>query len=200
MEQIISKEEVDKFTHLKGEVRGFGMRHNIDFLLREEGKEGLKRLEDAMVSIGHPIEYKKIRRTDFYPLYLDVITLLVIKRLFNWDDKKFQEMGRSAAKVPLVIRNFFFKGLFKPQTFIKEIPRIWRKAYTIGDFEAVEVNEIKKYIVFRLKNFRLTPIHCQILIGLLSGLFRIIIKSDTVCKEKRCLYRGDEYHEFLLKW
>ena len=199
MEEIISKEELEKIMKAKGEVRGDGMRSYADFILKEEGEKGLRKLEEAMAKLGYPIKCTQIKRMDFYPIGLWVLFVLGIKRLFNYDDKKFQEMGIFQLKSSLIIR-VFMKYFFSLERAAKELPKIWRQYFTIGEFNTVELNKDKRYLILRLENFRLHPISCQIIIGVLTRATGMIIKDKASVKETKCVHRGDDCHEFLIKW
>ena len=73
MEEIISKEEINELMSLKGEVKGTGIKTHGGFILKEEGEEGLKRLEETMVNLGYPIEFKKVRATTLYHFGVEAI-------------------------------------------------------------------------------------------------------------------------------
>lgn len=199
MEQIISKEEVDELMKLKGQIRGAAIKEVIKYILKEEGKDGLGKLEDAMEKIGYSIKDKNIKAMKFYPLGLEASTLVAVKRLFNYDDKKFQDLGKFAGKFSIIIR-LFMGYLASIDKIAKETPKMWRKYFTIGDLNIAEINEEKKYVILRIENYYLHPIHCQILIGYLSSILQIVVKSPVKCEETKCTFRGDEYHEYLLKW
>ena len=92
MEQIISKEEFDKFIKIEGQIRGVAFKTEEKFILKEEGEKGLKKLEEEMEKVGY--SYSRIKTMNFYPLGLQAISLLIIKRLFAYDNEKFQELGR----------------------------------------------------------------------------------------------------------
>ncbi|MFQ6084547.1 MAG: hypothetical protein ACE5WD_14505, partial [Candidatus Aminicenantia bacterium] len=153
MEEIISKEELNELMKIKGETRGVSIKDVLDFVFKEEGEEGLKKLEETMVKLGKPIKYREIKLMTFYPLKLLAITLLAIKRFFNYDDKKFQEMGRFAPKVSFMMR-LFAKYFYSIRKVIKETPKWWRKVFTIGDIKVVEYDQEKRYMIMRLENFR----------------------------------------------
>lgn len=197
MEQIITKQEFDELMKIKGEARGLGFQTEAKFVLKEEGEEGLKRLEDQMAKLGYP--YSEIKTMDFYPLGLLAVNMLVIKRLFNYDDKKFQEMGKFEAKSSLIIR-LFMKYFVSLERLAKETPKMWRKYYTVGDLKVPEINQEKRYIIIRIENFRLHPILCQILIGYFQSIVKMVLKDETTCEETKCVFRGDECHEFLMRW
>lgn len=199
MEEIISKEEFNELMNLEGKVKGTGIKTHGEFILKEEGEEGLKKLENTMVRLGYPIKFKEIRATTLYPFGAEAVILVAIKRLFNYDNKKFQEMGKFHAKSSLIIR-LFMKYFVSLQRMAKEGPKIWRRYFTVGDLEAVEINEEKKRLIFRVQNFKFHPLHCQILMGSLPTIIQMILGKPVIYEETKCLYRGDDYHEFLVKW
>lgn len=199
MEKIISKEELEELMKIEGKVRGIAFKNEAKFIVKEEGEEGLKRLEDAMASLGCPMKYKEIKGLNFYPIRLLAINLLIIKRLFLYDDEKFQEIGRFEAKLSFIIK-LFLKYFVSLDSAIKQIPKMWGKHYTVGTLTIAECNEKEKYLIARLEGFRLHPLYCQITKGFGSSLIKMVIGSDVTCEEIKCAYRGDEYHEFLLKW
>ncbi len=197
MEQIISKEELDELMRLKGQIRGAAIREIMAYISNEEGEEKLKELENIMESIGHPI--RNIRPMGFYPLGLEAATLVVVKSLFNYDDKKFQELGKFAGKFSIVIR-LFMGYLVSLEKIAKEVPKMWGRYFTLGDCNMVELNKEEKYVILRIENYRLHPIHCQILKGYLSSILQIVVKKPVTGEETKCTFKGDEYHEYLLKW
>lgn len=200
MEEIVSKEEIDELKKIKGEVKGMGMRTHADFIIKEEGQEELKKLEDVMAGLGHSIKLKEIKTGEFYPIWLDILTLVVMKKLFNWNDKKFQEMGRFEVKTSSFIR-LFLKYLFSPERAIELVPNSWSRYHTVGEFKIVEFSKEKRRAIFRLEKFQCHPLHCQVLIGVLSTTVPMIVNVTNVsCEETKCVHRGDEYHEFLTKW
>ena len=197
MEQIITKQEFDELMKIEGEARGLGFQTEAKFVLKEEGEEGLKRLDNQMAKLGYP--YSKIKTMDFYPLGLLAVNMLVIKRLFNYDDRKFQEMGKFEAKSSLIIR-LFMKYFVSLKRVAKESPKMWRKYYTVGDLKVPEINQGKRYIIIRIENFSLHPILCQILIGYFQSIVKMVLRDETTCEETKCVFRGDECHEFLMRW
>ncbi len=199
MEQIISKEEVDELMKLKGEVRGLTFKTEAEFILKEEGEEGLNKLEDAVAKLGYPIKYKEMRTMDFYPIVIEAVSIIAMKRLFNFDNEKFQELGRFHTKFSLIVR-LFMRYFVSLERMAQEVPRIWRQHFTVGDLKLVELNKEKRYLILRLENFRLHPPHCQVIMGIFSTAIQMIVKNKVVCEETECLYRGGKYHQFLLKW
>jgi len=199
MEQIISKQEFDEMMKIQGEARGIALKTEAGFILKEEGEDGLKKIEDIITNLGFPIKYKKIRPMSYYPIGLVPLTFLAIKRLFNYDDKKFHEMGAFEAKSPIAIK-LFMRYFVSLKRAIKDVPKMWRIYYTAGQMKVTEFYEEKRYLIVTLENFRLSPIMCQVFIGYFPIILQLVVGGKPTCKEIKCMFRGDDHHEFLLKW
>lgn len=199
MEQMISEEEIKELLEVKGEIRGVSIRNTAEFVLREEGKEGLDRLEKAVEDLGHPLVYENIQKMEFYPLGLWGIYMIVMKKIFNYSEDKIKELGAHNVKSSFIIR-LFMKYFFSLDKMAKEGPKIWKKYNTAGDLKVADYSNEEKYVVLRIENYHFHPIHCQNLKGYLSAIIQMIVKDKTTCEETKCVYRGDPYHEFLIKW
>jgi len=195
----LTKELAKKLMAIKGEARGVTLKVDWEYILQEKGKKGLSKLEAKMADLGYPLKYKEIKPMHFYPIGMDAISMLAIKELFNYDEKKFEEMGGSVVKFSLFLK-VLLKYFFSIQIVAKEIPKMWQRHYTIGDLRAHEIREEKKYAILRLKDFQVHPIFCPIIKGYLAKVLGMVVKSSATCKETKCPFRGDEYHEFLIKW
>ena len=199
MEKIISKKEFDELMNVKGETMGLTIKPGAEFIRREEGEEGLNKLEETLVSLNPKINYRNIKSTEFYPLGLVNVLLVVVKRLFNYEDEKFRELGKFSAKFPLFVRALL-AHVISIEKMVNDIPKAWRKYYTVGNLKMKEFNKEKRYVIYRLEDFPLGPLYCKVFEGLLSFSFKMVIKKPIVSEETKCVHRGDEYHEFLLKW
>ena len=199
MEEIITKEIAEKLMEIKGETRGVSFQADGEFVLKEKGEEGLKKLEEKMAEVGCPIRYKEVKPMDFFPLGLRLISLLVIKELFNPDKEKIREMGAFQTKMSLIVK-LFMQYFGSVNILAKQAPKMWRKYYTIGDLTIPEISSEKRYGIVKVENFALHPIHCQLLEGYFTNIIKMVVNSPVDCKETKCTFRGDEYHEFLLKW
>lgn len=199
MDELIPKEELEELKKIKGEVRGVALRDDAEFIFCNKGEEGIRKLEEAMACFGYPIKYKEVRTMDFYPLSMDAVNLVLIQKLFDFDNKKIQELGSFLARASFILR-LFMKYFGSLATVAKEAPRMWRKNYTIGDLEVKDFDEKKKYAIIRLREFRLHPLYCQVFTGYFTNVLQMILKRKPLCEETKCMFGGDEYHEFLLKW
>jgi len=199
MNQELTKEMAKKLMEIKGEARGITLKVDMEFVLKEKGQEGLKKLEEELEKLGYPIKYKEINIGAFYPIGLDVINILAIKKLFGFDEKKLKEMGMTVPKFSFFIK-LILKYFFSIKRVLKEISKTWRDHYTVGDLKVIEVNEEKKYLILRLENFDIHPVCCPTIEGYFMTTCQMVVKGQTTCTETKCTFRGDEYHEFLIKW
>jgi predicted hydrocarbon binding protein len=79
-------------------------------------------------------------------------------------------------------------------------PKTWGRYYSIGSIEVVEYDKGGKYMVIRIRSLKIHLLYCQTLLGLLPSIIKMVLGKEVFCEETKCIHRGDEYHEFLLKW
>ncbi|MFQ6083744.1 MAG: hypothetical protein ACE5WD_10330 [Candidatus Aminicenantia bacterium] len=199
MEKIISKEIAKKLMKSKGELRGAVFETDISFILREKGKEGLKKVEEEMKRLGYPFRYKNIRTIEFYPIGLRAVSLLAIKKVLGFSDEKIKEMGAEVPRFSSVIRfamKFFSK---EKKLFFENASELWKRFLTTGEFKSV-LDEKNRMAISTLKNFNIHPIFCTYLLGIIPAFHKLITGAKEItCKETKCSFRGDEFHEFLVK-
>lgn len=195
------KEEFNKLMKLKGKVRGVVFQTDAEYVRNRGGEEGLSRLEEELKKIGYPIEYKDIKATSWYSLGMRVISLLVIKEIFNLNDKEIEEMGNAAPKYSFILR-MLMKFFVTIQMSYKESPKYWEKHYTIGELEAPGYDLKKRYFIVRLKDFKIDPVLCIYFGGYFKRISQFLLKDAKNFKieETKCMFKGDPYHEFLITW
>ncbi len=199
MEPPITKEEFKQLISVSGKVRGSGPKNISDLVLKRKGMEGLKKLEKAITEAGYPIDYKDIKLMDFYPMGLAFITLLLSQRLFSFNDKDFQEMGKIDARVG-PIKRLFMRFLISLDMAANEAPNMWRRYHTAGNLKVENLDKSKKTLLLRLENFKTIPSHLQYLIGYFSTVLQMIVGKETSCSIKPCQGNEEDCHKFLLKW
>lgn len=192
------KEELDKLMKLEGKARGAVFQTDAKNVLAKEGEEGLKKLEARVKNLGYNIDYRSGKATDWHPVGLRIISLLLIKDTFGWSDSEIREIGKAAPKFSFLVK-FIFK-LFAPLgKLIKEIPSDWREHYTIGEMEVPKFDEKNKELVIRVKDFKAHPLYCIYLEGYIERVL-LFVERGVVTKETKCMFRGDPYHEYTSKW
>lgn len=194
----IKKGELDKLMDIKGKVRGAVFQTDAKNVLEKEGEDGLKKLEKRVKDLGYDIDYRSGKATDWHPVGLRIISLLLIKDTFGWSTAEIREMGKRAPKFSFIVK-FVFK-LFAPlKKLVKEIPSDWEEHYTIGEMEVPKFDEENKEMVIRLKDFKIDPIFCVYLEGYIERVL-LFIEQGVETKETKCPFRGDPYHEYTSQW
>lgn len=191
--------EIERALKIVGDTRGVTLKTDADFILKEKGEEGISKIEAELKKISHPIEYNRVESMNFYPISLRVISLLAVKKFFNFDDEKVKEMGFCAPKTSLIIK-FFMQYFLSLEKTIGELSKIWKKHYTVGDMYPGKVDEKNKTVSLRLENADFHPIFCCYLTGYLSRVLEMIVGNKVYCQETKCTFRGDSCHEYLFKW
>ncbi len=200
MTEKLTRELAKKLMKIKGEARGTHFICDAKFVLKEKGKEGLKKVEEKLKEVGYPIEYEKIKNMEFYPAGMRALSLLAIKEAFKWDDEKIKEMCAFAPKISFIVK-LFARFFFSPVEIIKKGPEIWREYFTEGDFEIIKVDLKKKECIFRVKNFSLCKSYCKCLEGFITSLVKMVLNPKKIdCKEQKCTFEGGKYHEYLVTW
>jgi len=196
----MDKEEIQKLVKIPGRVRGQVFITDIEYVREKRGEEGVKILKKKMKELGNPINYEEVKVTEWYPLGLRVVSLLAIKEVFNWGDKEIWDMGNCAPKYSFIVK-MLMKYFLSAERSFKESPKYWIKHYSVGKLEAHEFDEKEKYLTLRLHDFKIHPILCSYYLGYYLRIAQYVIKSEKIAiKETKCMFKGDSYHEFKIKW
>jgi len=193
MEEI-NKSELEELIRIEGEVRGAVFQTDAKYVLEKEGEAGLKKLEARVKSLGYDINYRSGKATDWHPVGLRTISLLLIKDTFGWSDAEIREMGKTAPKFSFIVK-FIFK-LFAPlKKLVKEIPSDWKEHYTIGKMEVAKFDEENKELIIHVKDFKTHPIFCKYLEGYIERVL-LFVEQGVVTKATIC----DPYYEYISTW
>lgn len=201
MDEELTEEKVRQLMRFPGEIKGIDIKDDGDFILKKAGKEGLDKVEKVCREAGVPISYRKINAWGFYPGGTKVVSLLAIKKALGFDNQKIEEMAQTTSQKSFIIKlslRFFFNI---PKFIFQETPKIWTKYWTVGELVPVEYNEKKRYAIVRVKDMNLHPLYCVYLKGFFSAFPIIGFGTREVAgEETKCSFKGDEYHEFVIRW
>lgn len=201
MAEIISKKEVGELIKIKGKVMGSVIRSDIEFILRKEGEDSLEMIEKEMEKLGCPLKLNEIKTTEFYPIGLRALFLVATKNVFNFSDERMREMGRELPKFPSVMRFFMKLFALNKKLFFQRVAPFWKKFVTVGEINIPVFDEKNKRVIATLKDFNIHPIFCPYTEGIFTVLVKIATGSDKVtCKETKCPFKGDKFHEFLIEY
>ena len=195
----ISEEEVERLISLPGRTIGTGFIDDLDFLLKEKGEEGVEKVEGAMTELGHPLKYRELKDFKWYPTGYYLLSILVAKELFEWDDEMIRRMGVNSQKISLItkIMTKFFVSI---ERVLKETPKFWNMYFSAGDMEVIELNEKERYFLLILKNFPGHQVFCRYLEGAIGQVASYVVKNPK-CREVKCYLKGEgEGHLFKVAW
>jgi len=196
----ITKEMADEIMKLRGEIRGIGLKTDMDSLRKKKGKEYLVKMGEELERLGYPLKYNEINIGAFYPIGQDVLDLLVIWKLLDFDKTMIKEIGYDAPNFSIFLK-IFLKHFASMKDTLKQARAMEREHYTIGEFKLVELNEEKRYAILRMDDFDIHPIECLVLEGYFAKLCQMMIREGkAVCEETECTFRGGKTHEYLVKW
>lgn len=195
----MTKKEIEKTMKLPGKVRGASFRTDAAFVLEKKGKKGLELLEKKTQEMGHPIDYGKISAVAWYPIGLRMLSLLAMREAFGWGNKEMMELGDFAPKHSFIFKIMVRYFLSKRHAF-KGCPKFWKMYYNTGDLEPVELDE-ETHTVIRIRGLKAHPIFCAYAAGFFRRAVQFLFKVErTTVEETKCVFKGDPYHEFIIRW
>ncbi|MBD3207947.1 MAG: hypothetical protein GF370_00650 [Candidatus Nealsonbacteria bacterium] len=199
-EEIITKEKAKELIEKSPmETRGFNVKHDGEYILKEKGNEGLAELEKVWEEIGYPIKYKEIKDMDFIPGGMRAVSLLAIKKAFQADDEEIRNVCYFHPRTSLIVR-LSSRYIYSLPSVMKKAQNMWKTYWTEGELEFAEHNKEEKYIIMRIKDFNLHPLFCRCMEGYFASIAKLVLKEKTRCRETKCGHQGDDYHEFLIEW
>lgn len=197
--QEITKDLIDRLKKIEGSCRGVSLQTPLEYVRSVAGNETVQAAEKELKKLGLPT-LKEIRVMEHYPVGWMTIVHLVIKKTLNWNDEEIKKMGNALPKFSFIV-NLLIKYFLSPRKSFEASADYWNKHFTVGKLEPIEFNEEKKYIVLRLKNYKTHPIDCKLFEGYFTRIAQYVIKSEKITiEETKCMFKGDPYHEFVIRW
>jgi hypothetical protein len=191
------KEEADELMKVKGNTKGSEFLTLKKYVEIKYGIEKVRELEEKMAELGYPLHFDKIQPTYWYPQPLFFLATIVAKEILDWPD--LFEFGYNSPPLSFGAK-VFIKYLPLP-LYIKTAPRVWRSFISFGDMEIPEFDEKERYVVVRIKNYKIHPASCRYYEGFFLKLAEHLIRSEKVTiEETECPHRGGSYHQFTVRW
>lgn len=197
-EKPLNQVATQELLKIPGSARGLSIQDEFDYILKKYGPEGLRKLEETLLQRGLPLKRDQIRPLDFYPVGQEAVVLLTIRDVFGFADRDFEEMGAKEAKLAFLLK--LLGHFISLRKVAEQTPGLWRKHYLEGNLSVPTLEEEKGFLVLRLENFKLHPLHCRVLQGYFSAAARLVVRQPIKAEETRCPFRGDPWHEYLLTW
>ncbi len=196
----ITDEEINKILSAKGEVRGVVFKTDRHFIINRAGEDGLKKVEEELKKMNCSFDYEEeADNMSFYPIGMRAMSIIAISKAFNLDREGVKEMGFQAPKFSLMIK-FFMRYFLSAEKIMEKAGEMWKKHYTVGKLESVELNMEEKILRAHLYDIDLHPIFCDYLCGYFGSVIKMGVGEDVKSEEEKCIHQGDEYHEFVIRW
>jgi len=193
------KQLAENLMQIKGNVKGTIFHAHEAFIRSKKGEKGVKRIEGEMAELGYPIKFKDIKPFGWYPDALSCLVVVVAKEIFNWQEYEVFEMGKAAPKISIIVR-LLLKHFISIKKVFEECPKFWQRHVDFGSLENTEFNEKGKYAILRVKWHGFHPLICLWLAGYIYGIGSFVLKQKIDVKEIKCLFRGNPYHEYKIRW
>ncbi len=200
MEQETLQETIERLKKFPGKVRGEIFLNHAEYIKEKEGRGGLKKLEEKLEDLGVSIEFKKVKSVEWMNEGLSALVILVCKEIFYWEDRHVFEMGHSAPRFSLGLR-VLAKNVILPRRLFEESPVYWKNLFDFGYIEPVGFEENLQQATLRIHEYQTHPLLCIYHAGYIKGLAEFVLKTDKVdVDEMKCVYKGDPYTEYKIKW
>jgi len=193
------QEETSKLSKIPGEVRGQVFLTDLEYVREKKGENGVSALKQKIKEWEGLIKYEKIKTTEWYPIGLRAISLLAIKEVFSWNEDEITKMGNSAPKYSFIVK-MLMKYFLSPERTFDESPKYWEKHYSIGKLEPYKYSLADKMYILRLHDFKIHPLICAYLKGYFVKIGQFTQKAKLSSEETKCVFKGDPYCEYILKW
>jgi hypothetical protein len=188
-------------------IKGSAFKGELEYILAKKGEEGLKAVEEETKKLGYPIRYKEIKETQWYPISLKMVSFYAFLTTFNWGEEELIEIAESSVKVSYIVR-FFMRHFGSVEKIFKvAAPRLWKRYFSAGSLETSDFYNVEKrggggQGILRIKNFKLHPFYCFYLGRFFIGIAKLTDPrfKEINIEETKCMLKGDDYHEYLLKW
>lgn len=188
-------------------IKGSAFKGELEYILTKKGEKGLEAVEEKTKNLGYPIKYKEIQETQWYPIGLKMVSFYAFLTTFNWGEKELTEIAESSVKVSYIVK-FFMNHFASPEKIFKiAVPRLWKRYFSAGSLEPCNFYNIEKkggggQGILRIKNLKVHPFYCFYLRHFFIGIAKLTDPrfKEVSIKETKCMFRGDDYHEYLLKW
>lgn len=197
---MLDPRTANELMETPGQVRGAVFLTDSEYIRRHHSDEALEKIVQTMETAGHPIRYGDMKSMVWYPLGLRALTFHAIREVLSWSDDEFRTMGNNAPKYSFIVK-LLMKWFTSPRTAFNHAPEYWRRHYDVGCLEIDDLNEHDRYAVFRIKDFKITPLYCIYLEGYFKRLFQFTFPGKRIMiKETHCMSRGDPCHAFRAEW
>jgi len=195
---MITKAEIEEMKKRKGESRGMNIKSMFDYTYDKYGEKGVKKVEKRMADWDYPIKRSTVKPMSYYPLFVNFLFVAAVQESFNLNSKQLQEMGKVMFKFNLFTK-LFMKYFVSIEMMAKQLPKMFRKHYTVGRFIMYKFSVKDRYAIFR-GYLKMDQRHSDIHRGYITQAAEMVLKQPVTSKQTKNIFKGDPYNEYILRW
>jgi len=196
----VTRKEAQQLARIPGNVKGAVILANLEYVRQKGGKKAQEMIQKRLKELGYDISLQDIKPMNFYPEALSVLIILLAKEILKLDKAGIFEMGRLALKVSIFVEPLL-RFFVSPLKCFQQAPRYWKKQLKVGELEAVKMDEEKKYAIIRVKGYKFHPLICDYHKGYFLQVAQTVLgKKNVEIEETKCVFKGDPYHEYIIRW
>ncbi len=190
----------DELKNFEGNVKGEALRTTREYVKRKHGEEGVKKLEEKLSELGVEIKLNEINPSEMINEGINALSIITSREIFNWTEDDTLELGRFSLKVSFLTKSVirYFVSL---KMIINAAPKLWKAYYDFGELKVTEFSEQEKTMILRKKGYKTHPTICLQHKGyFLAAMEFILGKEKVTIEETKCVHRGDDYDEYVIRW
>lgn len=191
------KEKLNQLLKKEGKIRGGVILSHLEYIKRKQSQDGIKRLKKTFEEVDYTFNPDEIKSMEWVDASTSSIILLLAKNLFDWSNKDILSMGEFASKY-LAVNKFFLDDLNSPKKLISVIGDYWRNVSNVGTMNVIDSGE--DFVKINLSDYDFHPVGCLFIAGYIRSVFSLTVKGSVSIKETKCIHKGDDVHQFLVKW
>jgi predicted hydrocarbon binding protein len=183
-----------------GRTKGESIMFIANYIKDKEGEGEFSRLEKKLEELGYPFDFNKVKPFDWIKEGYVALTLNLAKDLFEWTDEDIFNAGKEEPKKSFITK-ILMKYLVSLEKTLQEASTYWEKFYDFGFIEMVKYNKEEKFFVLRVHKYDIDEVMCKYHAGFFFTMAELNIRSkDISIEETMCTHRGDDCHEYTVKW
>jgi len=196
----LKKEIIELQKNDPGKERGGDIKYLVRYVKENEGEDRLRKIIDELEKNGYRLpDVSLISDMEWVPSSLPTIFMLAIAKVLDWSDEDVIKMGEGSISMNKTTV-FFIRFFLSPKKSLTESAKKWQSHYTFGHMET-ELYDKEKYCILRLRDFKKHAITCLYFKGGFKNALRLITgRKKLTCKETKCIFRGDDCHEYKISW
>lgn len=195
------KEVADNVMNIDGNIKGVAILNNIIYIKNKKGDEAVEIISKTLNEVGYPLDFKKINEYEPYKESYNVLINLIMKDVFKWNDDDIFNSGRGAAKISPILKSII-QYLLSPTLLINNANKYWQRQLDFGKINVIDCNEEDRRIIIGVEGYNKSSVSCIYQAGYFIETvgFAVKEKSNLEIEETKCVYAGDEFHEYTITW